>query len=308
MKRFKRVLLLLNLTDLDPTVLRYANLVARLTKPARLELVTVIDVTQLPENMISESTSLLNTAQESIKREITDLVTTHLQLPASCLVQVTVLRGHPAEELVRHAKDAASDLIIVGRDPKKCRAGTVPERLARMAPCSVLVVPRGSSPGIRSILAAVDFSRHSRAAVALAVAFGRAAGLEEVSCLHVYDVPANYERFGKSYEDFDAIMKRNALTAAQRFSVQVDTKGLENVSIVRQAALPSIAIQDEVASLGFDLIVMGARGSGAAQNVLLGSVSQRSINATQVPLLIVKSQSKPVGLMNALLKLFRRGE
>jgi nucleotide-binding universal stress UspA family protein len=63
------------------------------------------------------------------------------------LVRSEILRGDPAEEVVRRAAENRADLLVLGsrddRSPEGRRLGSVALEIARAAPCSVLVV-RGS--------------------------------------------------------------------------------------------------------------------------------------------------------------------
>ena len=55
-----------------------------------------------------------------------------------------VVQGHPFVEVVRYAKDNATDLIVIGTHGRGAIAhlllGSVAERVVRKAPCPVLVV------------------------------------------------------------------------------------------------------------------------------------------------------------------------
>ena len=59
------------------------------------------------------------------------------------------LEGDPAEEILRYAADAGTDLIVLGTHGRtgleRLLMGSVAEKVMRDAPCSVLVVklPRG---------------------------------------------------------------------------------------------------------------------------------------------------------------------
>ncbi len=59
-------------------------------------------------------------------------------------VTTKVVTGHPAQELVRVAKDTGADLIVLGHSGHSAIwgtfLGTVTERVSRHAPCSVLIV------------------------------------------------------------------------------------------------------------------------------------------------------------------------
>jgi nucleotide-binding universal stress UspA family protein len=59
-------------------------------------------------------------------------------------VTTKVAAGHPAQELVRAAKDTGADLIVLGHSGHSAiwgpLLGAVTEKVSRHAPCSVLIV------------------------------------------------------------------------------------------------------------------------------------------------------------------------
>jgi nucleotide-binding universal stress UspA family protein len=67
-------------------------------------------------------------------------------------VRHVFLEGDPATEIVRYARDASADLIVMGTHGRtgvdRLLMGSVAEQVLRDAPCSVLIVklPRGIPP------------------------------------------------------------------------------------------------------------------------------------------------------------------
>jgi len=71
-----------------------------------------------------------------------------------------------------------------------------------------------------------------------------------------------------------------ARAEAERFSVPVDTRSLEGS--------PAEVLVDVAAAEDAGLLVVGNRGAGAASRVLLGSVSDRAVHISKVPVLVVR--------------------
>ena len=66
--------------------------------------------------------------------------------PNVSIVVSHVAQGVPADQIVQLASDLDADLIVVGthgrRGVKRLMLGSIAERVVRLAPCPVLVVPR----------------------------------------------------------------------------------------------------------------------------------------------------------------------
>ncbi len=87
-----------------------------------------------------------------------------------------IIEGNPLTEIIRLTREENIDLILVGRKKEKEVWGKLPLHLTRKAPCSVLIIPEGSSTRITNILVPVDFSDDSRAALEVAIRGAVAAG------------------------------------------------------------------------------------------------------------------------------------
>jgi nucleotide-binding universal stress UspA family protein len=69
------------------------------------------------------------------------------------------------------------------------------------------------------------------------------------------------------------------------------------------AERPARAIREAVDAQGADLVVMGARGRTDSAAVLLGSVTERVLLDTEVPLVAVKRKGANLTFLQAFLKL-----
>jgi nucleotide-binding universal stress UspA family protein len=99
------------------------------------------------------------------------------------------------------------------------------------------------------------------------------------------------------------MMKGHAEDAYLAFVKGIDLSGLEVTTTFvpdeRPARLIKQAIQEQQPSL----VVMGARGRTNAAAVLLGSVTERVIRQSEVPLLAVKKKGERLELLEAILNL-----
>lgn len=97
------------------------------------------------------------------------------------------------------------DLVLVGKTAGHQNSGFLPEKLARKAPCSVLVVPEGTPATISNLLVAAEFSDDSADAMEAAIAIARAVPLSAVSTCNLSRVSEwpNPHRLG-------ALLRRHA--------------------------------------------------------------------------------------------------
>jgi nucleotide-binding universal stress UspA family protein len=148
---------------------------------------------------------------------------------------------------------------------------------------------------LKNILIAVDFSDSSpnvvRQAMVLATAFG-----SEVTILHVYELPDYaYGATPVTTAEWVGTVKSAAEKELQRFLASIrgfapNAKGLLRGGDVVEEVLAAI---DEIHP---DLAVVGTHGRRGARHVVLGSVAERIVRYSQVPVLTVRG---PAGKMSS---------
>jgi len=152
-------------------------------------------------------------------------------------------------------------------------------------------------PVFKKILVPVDFSEASRRALEQALQLGKVCAAQ-VELLHVWE-PPNYLSpdimlsvpgwSAISLEDFSV---REARKAVQLFLEQSDHPSLALTTRI-DSGEPSATIL-RVAKEGYDLVVMGTHGHSRLHQFFLGSVAQRVVAESPVPVLTVRGPETPV--------------
>lgn len=300
MYRYKKLLVGMKLDERDTATIEYASLVSQM---ARSESVTFVHVTSVPdfsEDYQTRYPDMLVPAAAQLRKEMANRIEAHFSAPDGCRIDFFVTDGVPVHELLRLAKDEEMDLLVVGRDEY---GGSLAEKLARKAPCSVLIIPADAQPEITRVLVPIDFSEHAKDAVDVAVAFSDAAALEGFNTLHIRAVPDTYYKIGKSYEEFANTTRRYMAARQEVFLRQLDLRGLKvtpkfllDDNVPR--AIRGVSITNDV-----DLIVLGARGRTDSAAVLLGSVTEHVIRTTHRPIVAVKKKGSNLSFLEAVLHL-----
>jgi nucleotide-binding universal stress UspA family protein len=165
----------------------------------------------------------------------------------------------------------AADLIVLGSHDRTKRsglAGTVTEKMMRYAPCPVLIAAGQERGGYRCALIAVDFSSVSGQ---LLLTAQKIAPNAETHLLHA-----------SSTADEVAVCEgqlRNLLEEC----------GRPELKLHAVVAPPRKAIEQAVADIEPDLLVLGTRGRSVLARIVLGSVAQRFMADPPCDVLAVRS-------------------
>ena len=170
------------------------------------------------------------------------------------------------------------------------------------------MIPEGNESKITKVAVAVDFSEHSADAMDVGIAFASTAGITEIVCLHVYNIPSGYYKTGKSYEQFAEVMKKNAERNYQEFIGQFDLMGLTVTPLFVLHKNTEKGIKETVDKEQIDLVIMATLGRSAGAAIVMGSPMEKLICMTNVPLVAVKKKGAGLSFLEALLKQVKFGE
>ena len=285
-------------TDFSPTAERAQSLALALGRAfgAQVHLLHVRVLLEDPHLEREEGTELerLLEADEVQRRAALDRVGGDAVEPA---IHRHMVRGiSAAEAIIESAVDLGCDLVLMGthgrRGLRKLLVGSVAERVVRTSSVPVLVV-RSHVPSppetIRRILVPFDFSPHSEVAAQTAARWAEALGAG-VSLLHVVE-PVVYPEFyavdvlpGQVTDGLQQRSVEALAEAADRLVSGVDCTTTVRVGRAVDVILSAADAQEH------DLVVMGTRGLSGLEHLLLGSVAERVLRRSDVPVLTVHSE------------------
>lgn len=239
-------------------------------------------------------------------------------------IRVVVRFGRPATAILDTARSCNADLIVLSRSGESGLAhwikGSVIKKIARSASMPILVLPEGSGTITNHvsqiahplrILVPLDGSTNARAALEPAASLLTAlAHPEQKKALHLVRVVKLASRkHEKKVEDF--LHLSNEIERA-RYHLRQKVEWLKNgylVPMLARQRIPitwSIALDTDVASAllrvaeqgedtegsgvfgGCNLIAMATHGRTGLQRWIMGSIAERMLAATRLPLLIVR--------------------
>jgi nucleotide-binding universal stress UspA family protein len=142
---------------------------------------------------------------------------------------------------------------------------------------------------MKKILIAVDGSDHARSAIETVARFAREGPSPEVVLVNVRGWPVLLGEVAVSgLEQIEQSEKRHQERLLADAEGQAMAAGLAVRSRVAAVGEPAAEIVRAAQDCGADQIVLGTRGMGALGSFFMGSVAQRVVHLSKVPVLLVK--------------------
>jgi nucleotide-binding universal stress UspA family protein len=241
---------------------------------------------------------------------------------AGTQVEIQVPVGAVAPTIITAAQSSHTDLIIMSSHGytgfRRWTLGSVAEKIARHAPVPLLILREGDTLSTPSpekpvrALVPLDGSPFSEAvfepAAYLVAGLASATSKSgELHLLRVIDLPLTSGRMrSQAYIDAQTEEKarEEALAYQSRLIERLDETALAGLAMKATSSVESdpdvaeaIVQQAEGAEKGkYDLIAMATHGRSGIGHFTLGSVTERVLHSTRLPLLVVrppKPQSEP---------------
>ncbi|HET7341891.1 MAG TPA: universal stress protein [Methylomirabilota bacterium] len=212
-------------------------------------------------------------------------------------IEVEVVDGDPRAAIVRAAESWPADLVVTGARGlggiKELLLGSVSLGVVRHAPCPVLVV-KGAARPLGGALVALDGSEHAAAAAAWLAQLP----LESTTVVRLLGVverprfPSTVPAMATAIvrEAIDQIVseRRAALLPALERAAGLFAGSVKSVEQRVVVGHPTDEIVRAAGESGVDLVVVGARGLGGLERLLLGSVSEGVLHHVARPVLVVR--------------------
>lgn len=262
---------------------------------ATLALVRVREKRSVPDDI--RRRPLTDPGPPGVERRYLDDVIA--RMPAAITARATVLRGDPAEELVRHAAETAASMLVVsthGRGGvRRALLGSVADAIVRGVVAPVLLIkPPPTQPTLsvvrtfRRVLVPLDGSTMSEQVIDAAVL---AAGLSGVEYELVRVVSSESGLTGRETaesENAEPWICRASLPQTQLDAVAeaLRARGAQVSSRVLRDDDPAKAILDHADHIEARLIAMATHARRGAPRMVLGSVADEVVRDAPCPVLV----------------------
>ena len=302
---YSRMLVAMDLTKMDESVVSYASVIARAFNFDSVYFLHVTTSLELPQEIHEKYGDMMAPVDETLETEMNQTIKEFFDAPDACDVKVHVATGNITNEVLKYSKVKMVDLILLGRKAELTGSGLHSKKIAKSASASILFVPEKPILKLEKLLIAIDYSKYSEMAFMLGVDIQKHFGCKLLSN-HVYRVPTGYYKSGKTYEEFADIMLENTKKDCDRFfsNMELDGVDYEHTYALDDDPHPADKIYRTAVEEKADMIVLGSKGRSGAISMLIGSVAERLVmEDNDIPLLLVKKRDENIGLLEALFRI-----
>ncbi|MCF1751003.1 universal stress protein [Mariniradius sediminis] len=307
MYQIKKLIVCLDQSDLDDTLVRFASFIAAVNQTKKIYFTNVIRNLQIPKEVLEEFPNLIDNMVEERKAQMQEVVKRSFGKNDDVEFAFVVKEGQLSKKILKLAHEKSVDMIIVGRKVTLPGTGVVSQRLARRASCSLLIIPENSVPNIKTLLVPSDFSDYSKDALEEAIMIvEKYGGKAEIVVQNVFTIPSGYHFTGKSYEEFTSIMLMHAEINYKKFIRKIDVKKVKITPVYTQDDDddPVEEIIAKAKDIKADAIIIGAKGRTAATALFIGSMAERLIQLNDTfPLLVTRPKGKNAGILDYILEI-----
>lgn len=143
----------------------------------------------------------------------------------------------------------------------------------------------------RNIVIATDGSEYSKRAISYGIELAKISGAM-VHALHVVDTTSSISQSwtvgkGSIYE----ILKKEGEKAISEIKEREEASGIEVKEVLLEGH-PSNEIIDFAENNNIDLIVMGTLGKTGLDRYMMGSVAEKVVRGSKVPVLVVRGEEQ----------------
>lgn len=285
MTEIKNILVALDLSDIDTTLIEYASFIADTLKVKKVYFVHNIkkyEISELFEEQLKDIK-----LDEIIGDELNEKVEEKFKSSVEC--QVLISEDPYSESLINYIVNKYEvQLALIGNKNKIKGTGVVSGKLLRMLKCNILSIPKNAKPVISNIWAGTDFSSASHKVFQVAENLQKSTEAK-VKAVHVYNVPIQFSPYIPK-EHLDTKIESHLKEKYYKFIKKIGYKGDLTTEIIpgRDSGVAE-KLRDKAVSSKVDLIIVGDKGRNTFSSLLIGSVTEELFNQDlEVPLWIVK--------------------
>jgi len=301
--KFDKILVCLDLTEMDHFLINYANYIVNTFRPGRLIFIHVMEIYDIPDEIMDTFHNTEKDLEDIISEELEGNIEQGLTVKEKVDYSLVLDRGLTTEKIVEYAKNNKIDLSIMGKKIGYRGEGSVSRKIVGLIPSSVLVVSETSQHKIDKLLVRMDFTKMAWSTLQMAKLVAENTGAS-IECHHVYKLPLNYypRQTPENIKKLNAQVKLLVEKEYAKFIKKMKVEDAPPCSF-------SLQIQTEESQLLYnyaiknskDLILTGTKIKSPLADLILDNVSEKLVGGEKnLPVMVVKDQKKSIGILDVI--------
>ena len=304
MYQLNHILVCLDLTEMDDSLIRYAGFLANKIKPESITFLHVMRPFDIPKEILEAFPELDEPIPEIIREELKEKIDEQFNADVDLKINTKVEEGYPTETIVKYTQQNHITLTLMGKKMGYKGSGGIVRKILGIIPSSVLLVSETVHEKIENVLVRMDFSKISEMALQMALRIKELTGAN-VACHHVHKLPLSY--FPQTQSEDDEKLQRYVAKISNKefqkfikrykhendeipFSYSLDTENEEAQLLYRKALMT-----------GSDMIVIGSIIKSELSDIIVDSTSEKLAESEKnIPVFIVNDRKQSMGFLKSL--------
>lgn len=285
MKPIKKILVGLDLSDIDNQLIEYSSFFADVVGVEKVYFVHNIKRYEISEMLEKELEDI--DLEELITEELKDTINKNFTSKVEW--EVLISDDPYTESLISYIVNKYDiNLLIMGNKNNEEGSGILPFKLLRTTRCQFLWVPINASKEMKKVWVGTDFSNSSKKCFAYAE-FLKSRHDFELEAVHVYSLPVHFSPYVNDSK-INPKMNEYVDKRFDNFLRKIQYSGkLKKYNILGREANVASRLKKEAYKNNVNLLMVADKGSNTISNLTLGSITEDLFNRElKIPLLIIK--------------------
>lgn len=285
MNNIKNILVALDLTEMDDSLIDYASYIAEILDAEKVYFVHNIkkyEISALFEEQLKDFN-----LDEAIGDELNEKVEQRFKAKAEW--EVLISEDPYTESLIKYIVNKYDiQLALLGNKNKIKGTGVVSGKLLRLLRCDILSVPLHAKTKINAIWAGIDFSHASQKVFAITEVLQKATGAK-LTAAHIFNVPLQFSPYIPKETVAPRIEKHTQEKSKKFFAKLKYPEQFETLIIPGREASAAEKLAATAQKEGADLLIVTDKGANTFSSLLVGSVTDELFKEElHIPLWIKK--------------------
>lgn len=287
MNVFKNILIALDLSNIDTTLIHYANYLAENFDVDNIYFVHNIKKYEISDFLEQEIEDI--DLEESISQELHDSVSEIMSDKVNW--EIFISDDPYTESLINYITNKYYiSTVILGNKNGEKGTGLVGFKLLRLLKCNVLWIPKLDDINIKKVWVSTDFSMSSQKAFKVSDLIQNKLNAK-TEAVHVYNLPIHFSPYINNSK-IEHKLENHVKNKFDQFIKRLNYKhDLGEVLIAGREANAASKIRQETKKQKISFLIVSDKGANTLSHLLVGSVTEELFNRDLfVPLFITKIQ------------------